>query len=129
MGEAEKGEAVGSRRPPSLVYICRKDGMCVLPDGALLLETPGLSEDLRLLSRVMRAQQAGAELFRGQVSVAPLLQRLFDKPLQVLHLQFLQSAPTTSAPEEEIPKAVWIAKPADGVAVACAAIRALTNDL
>lgn len=126
MDEAGK---CGARMPPKLLYIPREDGVCVLPDGALLLETPGLSEDLRLLSRVLRAHRAGVELFRGQVSVAPFLQGLLDKPLQVLHLQFLKSASTAATPEEVVPIAVWIAKPADGVAVACAAIRALTNDL
>ena len=110
-----------------IIYLQRDDGMCVLPDGTVMLEVPGLSEGARLLRRVLQAHRQGVELFPGQADVAPLVASVFDQPLCVRLTGKLQFAPTPSAPRPEFRK-VEIAKPADGVMAAVLAIRALYRD-
>ncbi len=107
--------------------IASDDGFMVAPDGALLLETAGLSEDLRLLRNVLMAQRRGVELFPGQWTISPLLTGLLDKPLQVFVTGELKTASAEPAPGEELPK-FQLAKPAEGVNAAVAAIRALNRD-
>ena|SRR6266540_1951360 len=105
-----------------------QDGVMMSPEGAMMLETPGLSDDLRLLRNVMKAQREGVELFPGQQAVAPLLTNLFDKPLQVFVVGEFKTAAAGPTPYEEFKK-IEIAKPAEGVTAAVAAIRAFNRDL
>ncbi len=103
------------------------DEAWMAPNGAFMFETPGLSEDLRLLRNVIKAQREGVELFPGQQTIAPLLTSLFDKPLQVLLVGEFKMTTAEPTPENELHK-FELAKPAEGVAAAIAAIRALNRD-
>ena len=105
-----------------------EDGTWLTPTGAVLFETPGLSEDLRLLRNVLKAQRDGVELFPGQQTLAPLLTSLFDKPLQVFLVGEFKTTTAKPTPDNELHK-FELAKPAEGVTAAIAAIRALNRDL
>lgn len=104
-----------------------EDGTWLTPGGAVMFETPGLSEDLRLLRNVIKAQREGIELFPGQQAIAPLLTGLFDKPLQVLLVGEFKTTTAEPTPDNKLQK-FELAKPAEGVAAAIAAIRALNRD-
>lgn len=104
------------------------DGVQMNADGAILLETPGLSEDLRLLRNVLKAHREGVELFPGQQTIAPLLTGLLDKPLQVFLVGRIEASSAEPTPYNE-DHPFELAKPAEGVAAAVAAIRALNRDL